>query len=137
MLKKSILTVLSTIVFATTAFAGDVTNVKIQPVGSSGISINDIAVVSADWANGDLEAYNHMLRYFNPDLAMAILKSAPDLSKNKRALVSLTMGILIMNEQSELDVNKAIRGISTHRDLISKPVLSVEDVVNALTSVSL
>jgi uncharacterized protein YfiM (DUF2279 family) len=134
MLKKSILTVLSSLIFTATAFADDV---KIQPVGASGISVADVAVVSADWANGDEAASQHMMRYFNLDAAKAVLDAAPELINNKRALVSLTIGLLILNEQTELDVRKALNGLSTHTDLLAKPQLSIEEVVNALTSVRL
>ena len=138
MLKKSLVSIITSLLFVSTALADTDVSVKIQPIGNTGISISDIALVSSDWAKGNLEATRHMMGHYVPGAAQAILEAAPELINNKRVLVSLTIGLVMLSqEESTVDTSNALMNISTHKHLVSKPTLTVDEVVNALTSISI
>ncbi len=137
MLRKTILTTILSLIFASAAGANEASIVEIQSLESSPISSADVAAVSNDWTNGDVEQANYINSAFNPNAAQVLLEAVPELEENKRALISLTIGLVLLRQQSEdLDVRRTLLNISTHKDLLRKPVLSVKDVMNALTSVA-
>lgn len=134
-MKKSILTILSTLIFAGSAFAIESSTLEIQALDESGISYADVAAVSADWAAGDADLQTYIMNHFSAEAVEIVLEAVPKLETNKRALISITLGLVMMVQQKDdFDVQKALINISTHNELLTKASLSIKDVAAAITS---
>ncbi len=136
MLKKTILTTLLSLAFTVSAGASEDSALKIQALDASGISYSDVSMVSADWAKGNTEHAKMVMSYYHPDVAKTLLEAVPELQENKRVLISLSIGLMLLVEQSDVDIQKTLLNISTHQDLFKKPSLSIKELSIALTSIA-
>ena len=133
MLKKLSLSILTALVLTSTSFAADSSSEKILSLKQSPINPADIMLVSADWSKANSAAYKFMVNAYEPKVAIKILESVPELAKNKRALVSITIGLIITLNQTNISPSEAMQNLSTHKYLIDQPKLSLQEAIDALS----
>jgi|GEM_PF-4901144 len=137
MLKKLGLSLLSALVLTNVSLAQETENVKIVSIEESPISRLDVAKISSEWADTNIAVYMYMMNSYSQKASDYILSSLPELKNNKVALASITMALVMLSEQSDLDIEEGIRHLYTHKYIVNMTKISWEEAVSALTTYSI
>jgi len=137
MLKKISLAVLTSLLLTSVSFAEDAESVKIVSLQESPITFADVAKVSIAWSKGNQLLYTYMMNSLNDEAIGSVLKALPELSENKVALISVSMGLVLLLNETDLEFNEAMMHLATHKDLVEKSSLTLREVADALQSYSI